>query len=445
MHTSTRVLLPLCLATMTLLLGACGTSARTAPDPDAVADQPWVYTAPDTAFSAQSLTPGANSLSRERMLQASNGWGPIEIDRSNGEQRAGDGRTLTIAGQTFSRGFGVHANSSATFSLAGPGATCSRFRVGMGIDDEVKGRGSVTFQIYLDGTLAYSSGVMRGQGAGRLRWADLNITGKQQLKLVVTDGGDGRSSDHADWVMPQVFCQAAGPRPRVTFGQSSVEIFHKHHATVNATFTGISGAVTLRLVPPQDFPTGGYAPGGSRPVVLETTTVTLGGAARTVPLNLAAPGLPGYFNETDGTEGRLSYPYTLVASQDGRDVASATITINEKMLRLEPSVEYPDGPLRSGVPGTFVVTMKVTPALETVEELGLGLDSSGACQEPVQVTPVGSTYLENGLLKRRYQMTCSAEYTTSLNTHVGLGDISGYREWWYWTTFGSDITVTATP
>lgn len=445
MHISTRPLLPLCLTGLTLLLGACGTSAPTALTPDDVADQPWVYTAPDTSVAAQSLTSGTNSLSRETMLEASNGWGPIEIDRSNGEQTSGDGRTLTIAGQTFSRGFGVHANSSASFSLAGSGATCTRFRVGMGIDDEVRGRGSVTFQIYLDGTLAYSSGVMRGQGTGRLKWADLNITGKQKLRLVVTDAGDGRSSDHADWVTPQVFCQASGPKPGVSFSQSSVEIFHKHHATLNATFKGISGAVKLRLVPPQNFPTGGYAPGGSRPIVLETTTATLSGSERTVPLNLAAPGLPGYFNETDGTEGRLSYPYTLIASQNGRDVASATITIDEQLLRLEPSVEYPDGPLRSGVPGTFVVTMKVTPALETVEELGLGLDSSGACQESVQVTPVGSTYLENGLLKRRYQMTCSAEYTTSLNTHVGLGDISGYREWWYWTTFGSDITVESAP
>lgn len=29
---------------------------------------------------------------------------------------------------------------------------------------------------------------------------NVNLSGKNELKLIVTDGGDGINSDHADWV-----------------------------------------------------------------------------------------------------------------------------------------------------------------------------------------------------------------------------------------------------
>src|SRR4030095_6410355 len=47
-------------------------------------------------------------LSDLPMLRAKNGWGPIERDKSNGEQAAGDGRTITLNGSTYAKGLGVH-------------------------------------------------------------------------------------------------------------------------------------------------------------------------------------------------------------------------------------------------------------------------------------------------------------------------------------------------
>ena len=194
------------------LLFACGQNANVPANPDPYAggvSYPWAYTAPEGQLSAQSLTADINTLSFEKIISAKNGWGPIEVDRSNGEQGKGDGKPLTLNVQSYTRGFGVHAGSEMRFNLAGTGgATCKRFSATVGLDDEVEGRGSVVFQVYLDGVKAYDSGVVK-QLSGSISYINLDIRGKKELRLVVTDAGDGISYDHADWVDPKVDCRDA--------------------------------------------------------------------------------------------------------------------------------------------------------------------------------------------------------------------------------------------
>src|SRR6478672_2089119 len=48
-----------------------------------------------------TLGPGTNTLQYEPFLSATNGWGPVERNHSNGEQAAGDGKTLTLNGVTY--------------------------------------------------------------------------------------------------------------------------------------------------------------------------------------------------------------------------------------------------------------------------------------------------------------------------------------------------------
>lgn len=86
---------------------------------------------------------------------------------------------------------------------------CTQFVVDIGVDDEVGKRGSVVFQVYLDGEKAYDSGVMTGASA--TQQVKLGVTGKQELRLVVTDAGDGINYDHADWANPRIFCQKDAP------------------------------------------------------------------------------------------------------------------------------------------------------------------------------------------------------------------------------------------
>jgi hypothetical protein len=73
---------------------------------------------------------------------ATNGWGPVERDMSNGEALAGDGHPITIGGTQYAKGLGVHPAGDVTLNLAG---NCARFTAAVGVDDEVGAAGSVRF------------------------------------------------------------------------------------------------------------------------------------------------------------------------------------------------------------------------------------------------------------------------------------------------------------
>ncbi|HUF99675.1 MAG TPA: NPCBM/NEW2 domain-containing protein, partial [Ilumatobacter sp.] len=91
-----------------------------------------------------------------------NGFGPFERDMSNGGDAAGDGTTITLNGQTYASGLGVHAFSTITFDLAGQ---YEWFAADVGVDDEVAAGGSVVFQAYVGGSLIWSSGMVTGSSA----------------------------------------------------------------------------------------------------------------------------------------------------------------------------------------------------------------------------------------------------------------------------------------
>lgn len=142
-----------------------------------------------------------------------NGWGPVEKNMSNGEQSAGDGHPLTLNGVTYAKGLGVHANSEVDYTLGG---TYTNFLANIGIDAEVGGKGSVVFQVWGDGTQLYDSGLVTGLSSTKL--VNVNVTGKQKLQLIVTDGGDGNGYDHADWAMAQLVIGAGSPLPPPALG-----------------------------------------------------------------------------------------------------------------------------------------------------------------------------------------------------------------------------------
>jgi hypothetical protein len=56
---------------------------------------------------------------------------------------------------------------------------------------------SVVFQVYLDGVKVFDSGTMTSTNTTQA--VNLDVTGKNELKLIVTDAGNGNTSDHADW------------------------------------------------------------------------------------------------------------------------------------------------------------------------------------------------------------------------------------------------------
>lgn len=112
-----------------------------------------------------------------------------------GKNKSIDGKTITIAGKTFTRGFGTHAVSSLSILLQGK---ASLFTAQVGIDDEVTGHDpAVIFEVYGDGKKLWQSGVMHLGDAAKA--CSVPLTGVQKMELMVTDGGNGNYYDHANW------------------------------------------------------------------------------------------------------------------------------------------------------------------------------------------------------------------------------------------------------
>jgi alpha-glucosidase len=147
---------------------------------------------------------GSAAISDLAFLSESNGYGPVERDRSNGEADGGDGRALSVRGTVFAKGLGMHAPGEVTIWLGG---ACTGFAAQVGIDDEVMQSGSVEFQVLGDGRPLAASGVRRSADPAAALTAD--VTGVQMLTLRATDGGDDKNFDHADWGDARVSCDAA--------------------------------------------------------------------------------------------------------------------------------------------------------------------------------------------------------------------------------------------
>ncbi|MFM8304696.1 MAG: NPCBM/NEW2 domain-containing protein [Actinomycetota bacterium] len=126
--------------------------------------------------------------------RATNGYGPVERDTSNGGQAAGDGRTITLDGVRYAKGLGVHAASSVVYSVP---AGANRFVADVGVDDECASRGSVVFMVLVDGVTKYTSPRLVASSATAT--VKVPVTGGQRITLEVTDAGDGNGCDHADW------------------------------------------------------------------------------------------------------------------------------------------------------------------------------------------------------------------------------------------------------
>ncbi|HXJ40148.1 MAG TPA: NPCBM/NEW2 domain-containing protein, partial [Bryobacteraceae bacterium] len=193
-------------------------------------DQVW-------SFTTSGASSGESYLSDLTPTSSVNGWGPVELDQSNGENAAGDGRTISIRGATFAKGLGVHAVSDVRYNLAG---SCSLFSAVVGVDDEVPvGSGSIVFQVFGDGTKLFDSGVVTRASAAVP--VSVNVAGKNQLELAVGDGGDGNSYDHGDWANAKVTCIPTGaPVPTITSPSSA--LLWKVGDVINYTGSAVDGS-----------------------------------------------------------------------------------------------------------------------------------------------------------------------------------------------------------
>jgi hypothetical protein len=115
--------------------------------------------------------------------------------------RPGEGVTVRVdvsaSKPTYlKKGLGTHAPAEIVYDLGGKYA---RFESYVGVPGLVSrdGRGTVEFAVIADGRKIYESPLLRG--GGTYKQTALDIVGVKELKLIVTDAGDGQSCDQAAW------------------------------------------------------------------------------------------------------------------------------------------------------------------------------------------------------------------------------------------------------
>jgi len=126
--------------------------------------------------------------------------GPLHADQNVGAPRFARnivGGSLKVGTETFANGIGTFARSLLEFPLNGQ---FRRFTARAGVDAVTEGRGSVVFEIYGDGKKLWTSPTLSGLDAPKE--IDLDLTGVNRLRLVVTDANDGNKFDVANWLQP---------------------------------------------------------------------------------------------------------------------------------------------------------------------------------------------------------------------------------------------------
>jgi hypothetical protein len=152
---------------------------------------------PGTTRVAVADPPGERVyLSDLPWVTASAGWTP------NGDglpriDTAVAGGPLVAGLLACGKGIGTHAPSEIVYDLAG---AYESFRATVAAGEA---GGTVVFEVYGDGALLYQSPILRGRlGSDQV---DVTVTGVRELRLVVTDAGDGIIADCANWINARVF------------------------------------------------------------------------------------------------------------------------------------------------------------------------------------------------------------------------------------------------
>ncbi|GAC1700124.1 MAG: hypothetical protein NVS9B4_00930 [Candidatus Acidiferrum sp.] len=152
------------------------------------------------------VPPSVNTfLSDSAWVTATAGFGTVNKDKSS------NGTPLIIRGVTYAKGIGTHAVSDIHYNVA---SACTRLTATVGIDDETVspapvGSSTVIFQVFADTVKLYDSGILNR--ASTAQTLSVDLTGRNDLRLLVADDGDGISADHADWANAIISCAPTTP------------------------------------------------------------------------------------------------------------------------------------------------------------------------------------------------------------------------------------------
>lgn len=159
-----------------------------------------VYSLEDSKGNEYTKASKVNVVSRKEYMsdltpkQASNGWGTVRKDKSISGGVIG----LTRDGDfvDYNKGLGLHSNAEYVYDLEGK--DYDYFESYVGVDKAMSSRpASVIFKVLVDGEEKFNSGVMRGTTPQK--YVKVDLKNAKELKLIVSDAGDGNTSDHASF------------------------------------------------------------------------------------------------------------------------------------------------------------------------------------------------------------------------------------------------------
>ncbi len=159
------------------------------------------------------------------LSKAVTGWKETNANLSNG------GRPLSINGKIYEHGIGTHAPGHLIVKL---NKGTQRFQALVGIDDEVReGAGSVKFIIIGDHKILWESDTLTSDQDPVA--VDVDLSGIDELRLIVNEIDGDKDSDHANWVnatftvigarpvtidlpipAPYILTPKPGPEPKIT-------------------------------------------------------------------------------------------------------------------------------------------------------------------------------------------------------------------------------------
>ena len=145
----------------------------------------------------------------ERIIHANQGFGTLGLNTAVVPSHR-PGRKLRIGDVEYERGLGMHAQGVVTIDLGGEFET---FEAAVGLQWQTgKTKGSVVFQVFVDDEQRFDSGVMRENTPPKQ--VRVVVRDADELRLVVTDAGNGIVSDVANWANARLTRDPNGPQRR---------------------------------------------------------------------------------------------------------------------------------------------------------------------------------------------------------------------------------------
>ncbi|MEQ1634655.1 MAG: NPCBM/NEW2 domain-containing protein, partial [Planctomycetota bacterium] len=157
------------------------------------------------AFASVATTQVPDAPIRLRDAKSATcGYGTARDDRSI------DGHSLAVLDVVAERGIGTHAPAELVFAIP---ANMHWLTCWFGVASERATNGSIALVVFADGEEVHRTPVQRG-GAAPV-FVVCEITGKKELRLVVTEGGDGNGADHANLLWPTFVSREVMPEGKL--------------------------------------------------------------------------------------------------------------------------------------------------------------------------------------------------------------------------------------